>query len=365
MSPSPMKAILPTLFSLALLALAPAAQALPTVWTVNADETVGADFTDLPEAIAAASEGDIIYVAGSAEYYAQISTVRINKRLLIYGPGYLLGQNKLQNGGSTLPARVFDIHIEEGGDGTLIAGLTISNLDINNVSSVYIRSNWIAEEIHCYNVGYALFAQNLLYGYDDYSNISREMDFRIDSCSEVIITHNILLSARISDFYRNGDITLIHNFIADTEINESEGSISFSYNVFSDTDLRYHWAWMSAQCDNNLFLNDCMVPDPLENQGSNVFDVSVAAVCPRITNGPSDALDYYGERIFIPEPGSVAIDINQTGQDAGPFGGSEPYTLAGLPNIPRISSVEAPHFSTTSQGITVRLTLAPEPTQDQ
>ncbi|MDP0495158.1 MAG: hypothetical protein Q7Q73_03020 [Verrucomicrobiota bacterium JB024] len=360
-----MKAILPTLFSLALLALAPAAQAQPTVWTVNADETVGADFTDLPEAIAAANEGDIIYIAGSTENYGQIDPVRIDKPLLIYGPGYLLAQNKLQSGGSTLPARVFSITIGEGGDGTLIAGLTINNLDINNVSSVYIRSNCITEEIDCYNVGYVLFAQNLLYGYDDYSNIFREMNFRIDGCSEVIITHNILLSARVEDFYRNGDITLIHNFIADTEINESEGSISFSYNVFSDVDLRYNWAWRSAQCDNNLFLQDCNVPYTAQNKGSNVFDVPMQNVYPRLVNDLSDALDYYGERIFIPEPGSAAININQTGKDAGPFGGSEPYTLAGLPNIPRISSVEAPHFSTTSQGITVRLTLAPEPTQDQ
>jgi hypothetical protein len=54
------------------------------------------------------------------------------------------------------------------------------------------------------------------------------------------------------------------------------------------------------------------------------------------------------------KPGSPAIGAGTSGQDIGPFGGTTPYVLSGIPSIPAVTGLTIPGSASTTLPVNVK-----------
>lgn len=121
-----------------------------TIWHVNNNPGVFTDFTQLQEAHNSASvvSGDTLYIYGSSIQY---NDVNLNsKALTIIGPGYFLGENTgLQQ--NPLPANINSINIYSTAAGTVLAGLQLYYLSVQNPNVSIVRCLLSSVTIVSYN----------------------------------------------------------------------------------------------------------------------------------------------------------------------------------------------------------------------
>lgn len=320
-----------------------------SILTVNPDPNAGADFTELQQAIDAANANDIIHVAGSA--HSRIPNIRIDKPLSIYGPGFFLVENEAKTGTNMFPAGIHSLQIESGGDGTLISGMILhSSISIFDVTSVYLRGNLIQGELYCQNVGLAVIAQN----YFSHSWGGDQLDFR--DCATVRFRNNIVAAGKEFDCsgYDGATLLFFHHNLFEGRFSLHDVTADIRYNIFYNTN--FDPGFFSLKSLYNVGIGSNPLPFFDVNNLSDVSYNDVFGIAP---NEHSNSLTVDAD--FGLPTGSVARDVLDTGIDAGPYGGTEPYRLSGLPNIPRITSLVAPDFATTSGGLTIELTVESGP----
>mgnify|MGYP005862124449 CR=1 FL=1 len=203
--------------------------ATAATWTVDPDPTAGADFADLQQAIDAANPGDTLHMAGASEPYSYIN---INKPLSLYGPGYFLLENEAAAGSNALPARISNLSISKGADGTLISGFVIEQnfatdpVDSDSISSVYIRGNQIMGEFECFGIKHAVVAGNYFPG-----PIVRFLD-----CPTVRFSNNIVVSDFEFDAYPDSTSNLeFHHNLFRGHFSVNDAAIDIEYSIFYDT----------------------------------------------------------------------------------------------------------------------------------
>ena len=91
-----------------------------TSHTVSNNPANPAQFTEIQEAINAASDGDTIYVAGSATNYGN---VLVNKRVVLIGAGWI--QNGANSRTSITQIDITATTDNGGGSGSVISGFRI------------------------------------------------------------------------------------------------------------------------------------------------------------------------------------------------------------------------------------------------
>ena len=316
-----------SLFTLVLALFASAV--FSTVWNVNNIPGMAAYFNNLDVACTSSdvADYDTLYVYGSPSLY---SDVTITRPLTIIGPGYFLNQNPgLQN--NLTPATVNGILFEVGSSGSLISGMTLTNLNVN-ASNVVVQRNCI--DRLCIYGSNCIVLQNYISNPQMY-----QTEIYVDGAN-YLIANNYIPGAQVGFSFQstgNASGVFANNIV--------EGTCYFYnadvYNcifkcIFDDS----YWGWVFSYDANTSFHHNVF---RAMNNWSWQTDTSIT--------GEGNLYDVPGELYVAtgsPDgyyqlcPGSPARGVGINGQDCGIFGGLEPYRLSGIPAIPTIYEFTAP-----------------------
>lgn len=319
-----------------------------TIWRVNNNTNVDADFTNLRQVNDSSYvlAGDTVLVEGSAINYGYAN---MYKPLYIFGTGYFLNENpKTQANPST--AKISDIDFEVGSEGSVLAGFEVTgSIDIY-ASDVVIKRNYIYG--YCIDVNdnksNVLIIQNYIS-----SSWSTNAIFVDDGCSNIFIQNNFisLTTTTTSDYpiirtSGTGSAIVSNNVIDGTKNIDASQSV-FSNNIIGPID---GLTGSNNQFSNNIFATEIIDtsnhPDPnLVNVDlTTVFDTT-CATC-QSPDGKFQIFDL-----------SVAADYGIDSVDCGMYGGVNPYILSGTPEIPSIYYFNAPTTATTETGLPVKVKI--------
>lgn len=303
-----------------------------------------ADFTDFQTAHDAASDDDIIYVAGSGNSYGSVT---ISKSILVYGPGFFLTSN-LGESAEVSPALFGTVTFQaSGGDdpsGALISGLTTGQINVNS-SNITIKRNRLTLPIFLnstggFSVSSVLIVQNYIVG-SSFNSAVGMIQFNSSSSlfeTGIIIRNNLIHNSTGSgDSIRmsTGDTATIENNI----INDGDlviGNGIFRNNLLLSNDP--HTFDSNTTVTNNISTQaaDLPVPENINSESGTLF----------VTTGSPDGL-------FQLASGSPAEMFGVDNVDAGMYGGPEPYVLSGVPALPTITEIIAPLFGSPSAGLDI------------
>lgn len=299
------------------------------IWRVNNNLGVQADFTTPNAAIAAATAGDTIHIEASASAY---SSLTLNKRLIVRGPGYFLNETtpnpKTQH--LKTSADVSTLTLDLGSRGSIVEGLTITSIYISdsfatvqrcyisflylsntrNIASDTVRNNYIGGGIYVNNSTYK--GHNLIF----YNNIING-------------TINITSSAtsNFTGYFIN------NNFVHSSGGHECSNFI-FQNNIFNAPNFGNYIL-------TNTFVNNIASNGGIPSGNNNQLNVPMAGVY----EGWSSATGFSSDGRYKLKTGSPAIGagiLGGTAVDCGAFGGPAPYVLSGMPSMPSIYDVNMP-----------------------
>jgi hypothetical protein len=337
-------------------------------WIADSDPNHTADFRSAQEAHDGAEEGDVIYFVGSFRHYGDLIAT---KRLTYVGPGYFLGENN-PNFQNLFPARLKTVsltyeisnapsdnvdpeEIISDSSGSVFQGVTIETqlhiiandavfkgcniyyLNINN-SSPFIPAGGIEKRD---NVSTCIFVQSYFSG-----SALIQM-----SCSEVYFGNSIFSAAQIGFGAANGffisSVELENNIFDGSYVNVSDGV--FRNNLFATMQsFRGSRTTAAGNVFNAAFWDNSAAGDTLdESTNTSLADDAFRALF--------DGAGTDGQ--YLPAAGNANLLNGIDGAMVGPFGGSYPYVLSGLPNIPRIIGVDAPRTGPSQGSIPVTLKI--------
>lgn len=311
--------------------------AFAAVYRVNNAGGINANFTDIQTAHDSASAGDTILVEGTTNAYS--TTITLNKKLVILGPGYFLGQNPQTQANFSTALVSGTFNINSGSAGSVIMGLEFT-YDVNiNESNIIFKRNY-SHATYSVNIGTSrsnvVIAQNYLVGPGSYAALTIA-----SGCSNIIVTNNYLGNASSGfslDMDPASSATIVNNiFSGKLDIHNS----SFSNNIISSGALTGA---------NNSLINSLCDATQLPAGSGNLLSTTMTTVFVGATGNSTD-----GQWKLL--GGSPAIAAGASGEDCGIYGGSDPYVLSGMPPIPSIFFYSAPSSGSASQGLPVNIKI--------
>jgi hypothetical protein len=343
-------------FTLLLLAFVSVCNSQPKIWSVSKDAALKSDFSEIQAAIDAASSGDYIYVYPSV--YENGFTLGIP--LIIVGPGYFLGDNPNTQVNKSPATIKGEVTIGTNSSGTILTGLNIENkVTIQSASNILIKRN----RIHSMEISSS--TNILIKGNYIHSNSLYKEDGSFKYYSTINVKNNC------------ASIIIQNNFITTTKINwglDSEAG-AFTYYSFIRTEsttssliennvLNGHFTGSNITFKNNIsragvnkdatacsFYNNISSVDQFGTANGNQANVSMTTVF--IGNATNPSADGQWQL----KNGSPAKGAGLDGIDCGMFGGSDPYVLSGVPDIPAIYFFEAPDGASTTNGLPVHVKI--------
>lgn len=304
------------------------------IWRVNNNPGVVADFSTVAAAVSAPAVGvgDTIYIEGSATNY---NGTTLNKRLTFIGPGYFLSGANSNTGlqANPNPSNIGSIYLDSAASGSVFLGLggltiqnanpagfgtdniTISRCQLNNIALYYspqagtIAESWNVNK--CYigsihgNIG---IAQN----WNVSNNIfAGNLDMPNPANTNNVIRNNIF----------RGYTTLYNGYFANNII----------YTTVNFTNV---------VVKNNLAINNPGGFTSYVGSNGNTSGHTDAQVFQGISGNSTDG--QWRLAASSPAIGAGLTIGAVVNPDAGAFGGSDPYRLSGIPNIPAIYSLTVP-----------------------
>lgn len=328
------------------------------IWTVNNQPSFNADFTNLQAAVDSATAGDIIMLHGSSTSYGSLT---VRKRVVIIGPGYLLGQNDAPNTqANPLPAFINNLTFDSdpSGDidasGSLVTGLTITTLYSSAASQTPINYTVQRCKIDYLRPGSyvtAIFKENLFY----YSPNNAYATLDLNGINNTTFENNIIIRGNGED--------IVHT--------NNQNSGTFKNNTFvsigaDDPEVLIEGDGMSFI--NNLFLGDTIITvinqyglGSVQNNMSNTttFDGIASNItgvnADNLVIGWSNPAGLSLDNRFSTKANAPSIGAGLNGENIGAFTAASPYILSGIPFVPNIYALDAPDFGTTGSGITVNI----------
>lgn len=292
---------------------------------VNNNANTGAQFTVIEAAIAAVAPGDTIYLEGSATKY---TLPGLGKKVTIIGPGYWLDKN-LNTLASKLEATVTgDVTIAPSAAGAVIEGVVFENSVYIAAPSVIIRRCYICQVVY--------FGIRNTTSKDPINKVTITQcyfDKFIDGrmiASDAVITNNI--------FEANGAISLIRNS-------------TIEYNTFFR-------GFKMSQVNGCIIRNNILFGSVLSvtaSTGVNIANNYDASTADFVSDkdlsfdGKCRLTDY-----------SPAMTAGSKGDQVGAFGGTTPYILSGLSDVPHIYDVDAPMAASPASGLKVTVKVKTE-----
>ncbi len=275
-----------------------------TVFRVNNTPAITVPYATLQDAYNAATNGDTIYLEGSAYNYG---TIDVYKRLVFIGSGYFLNENP-ETQSNINASSVSTINFYTGSSGSKITGLSIT-------SSMYFAST---------NLQNMVFVRNFM-----------------NSVSTSYEATNFLFEQNYIPYGLNGqyeNTNIRNNYLGYFSANSINNTLAVYNNVMTvSTTLT------AALCYNNiligyanftnctLFNNVCSETQVPAGNGNQLnVDMENVFVCFTTCTG------YSTDARWHLKTGSPAIGAGSSGEDCGMFGGPNPYLLSGMPAIPAI-----------------------------
>lgn len=295
----------------------------------------GAPYTTIADAVAAAIDGDTIYVDGSSANYSGLT---LTKRVVIIGPGYFLGSNPETQAHPSNATINTVLNFNAGSEGSIIMGMHFThslNINTNNivvkrnrfssssstnfltigssVNNIIISQNFMSLSYNCISISTNATGILIMNNYIETTSPSYHL-ISMSATSEASIYNNIL---------SGGGRLSINNSSVHNNIVMSTGTNSFSNNMVAN--------------------NVCSVTQfPAPNNLQNVVMILVFDL-----SDPSPD----GQYRLIDDPTNPAIGYGLTGIDCGMFGGPDPYRLSGIPNVPAIYQFFAPATGSVTGGL--------------
>lgn len=351
----PISKILLSILTIALFSTAMTAQ---TVYRVNnnpnlsnSSATPPNSYDDINDAIAAASNGDIIYLEPSPSSYGNI--VFLSKSLTFIGNGYYLdgannGNANLQE--NTNLSTVERFSLKAGSEGSTFIGLNVDRFFFDTIAT---NANITIEKCRITDYFLPIYTSNN----NTLNNISVRKCYFINSFSPVNIFDN--------SSYTLNDLTIencIFNITAEVRPSSSSTNLVFRNNTVLGSLLG-----TGLYVANNIFLsssnssfNTCVVRNnvfvanqpgittgPLSTNGNNLIGQTLTDII--VNTGSADG-QY---QLAVGSPAiNGGVDIGGVKPDCGAFGGPDPYVLSGIPDIPTIYELSLPNGNSVPAGTT-------------
>lgn len=309
-----------------------------TIWRVNNNPAIDADFDDINAAIAAASAGDTLYIEGTQYNYGDVT---LDKSLVIIGPGYFLTENDSTQANQS-PAQIWMFTADTAASGSRIYGLEFYNWVKINASNIIFSRNWMVDN---HNIDCAFANEN--------------------DIVDVVITQNFVSNIIGGNKSANG--LIISNNYARTGIVVGSNQSAVIYNnVVGKTISAYN-----SVVKNNINTSNSAVHGGYYDGGNNVWEYNIAdflnwGVPPGVGNigsiDPTEifvdydgSLGYSSDGKWQLKEDSFAAGYGENGVDCGIFGGPSPYILSGLPPVPHIYDAIVPVSGSAASGLTVTI----------
>jgi len=307
----------------------------------NVDES--ADFQSIQAAIddnITVSDGDTLLVEGSSFLYNGFTCDRL---LYIIGPGFRLAENP--RAGATTSYAVINTSAEfaAGAEGSVFSGFVFDDdqstdaVLINGVDNITIMRCFHTRPIDVNStVNSALITQN----YFDRDPI--DTDQSSDLFQAIVFENNIVAS----------------DFDISTSTSSPRTFASVENNLFL-ADIRV----TAGTFRNNIWfpLESSTVNVTAGTEEHNLFFNAVLGT-ENGNQGFTDGTDVFGDRTgrSFDQQWELTDDSEfkgsgHDGTDPGPFGGSNPYILSGVPPLPVIYEIDAPGFGNQETGLPVTI----------
>ena len=291
----------------------PLATSFATVLTVS-NGKIKAQYVQITEAIAAATDGDTIYVHASPTNYSDIT---VNKQLVIIGAGH---RQLLDEGAtSTHTAFVNRINFNTTGSGTTLLGMDIGYITVSRwqaasgVSILRCRIRGTGSSYLSYQtsgtgglVEGCRIDNNLWYhpssgnteGLQFTNNVfGKGATLRFESRHDVIVTNNVFLGDFDAPTDLNNStlqgVVFSDNIIYGRKLNTSATENFFTNNIIYTSGLTAIWDGNFNVNNSNKFVDPLFVNLPADTDGnwSYDYDLSLQANSPGKgtgTDGQSD-----------------------------------------------------------------------------
>jgi hypothetical protein len=313
-------------------------------------------YTTIQAAHDAAVAGDIIYVEPSTVTYGNLACI---KRLTIIGNGYNIDKNA-NTPFDTRTSKLGSVTFDNGSANTLLTGMEVIGMAINDVNitvtrcklpgiSFGVSSNLVAgvnsrgnnASITKSIIGGTLSGQNSTtvanqYGYN--CNISNNIQQgAINSMTNTVISNNVFQLAAVG----GGNLSSINGCSVTNNIYDARG--------LSGT-INYVNTGAGNTISNNICLDLAGSPSGNGNVSFGNSTATFLSANPWSTVANEDAP-------FQLAVGSPAIGIGTGGNNAGAFGGANPYILSGLPAYPVMTNFITTGVGNTSTPLQVSVTV--------
>ena len=305
---------------------------------VNNNTDFDAGFTTLEAAVSSASNGDTIYIEGSATEYAGAV---INKQLTIIGPGFFLSENPKTQANNVAATFNSDITFTTGSDGSTIMGCKVGSGDdvIINASDITVIRN------HLYNIYFNGTSNNILVAQNYVEYLISTWGSPYGQITNSIISNNIIKGQIITG--------------------NSSGSLIVSNNVCLTNYWNFPIDCYNATIQNNILIYDYRTIQPNTgntisynimasdgtNSNGNQYNIDMTSVFADFDG----ALDMSTDGKWKLKDGSPAIGAGSGGTDCGAFGGLSSYILSGIPNLPHIYEADVPASASSESGLQVTI----------
>ena len=307
---------------------------------VNNNTDFDAGFTTLEAAVSHASNGDTIYIEGSATEYAGAV---INKQLTIIGPGFFLSENPQTQANNV--AATFDSHItfSTGSEGSTLMGCKCQfGIDvIINTSDITVIRN------HLYGIRFNGTINNFLVAqnYVQYDISTSFAGSTTGQLTNSIISNNII-KGQIKTGNASGSLIVSNNvYLANSYWDPIDCyNATIQNNILIDINVT-----ISPNSGNTISYN--ILAEDGTNSNGNQYNIDMASVFADFTG----ALQMSTDGKWKLKDGSPAIGTGSGGTDCGVFGGLSPYILSGIPNLPHIYEADVPASASSESGLQVTI----------
>lgn len=318
-------------FTLALLFSLSIGAASATVFRVNnalTENITGRLFKEIQTAHDhfSVKNGDTLMVESSAATYAGF---KCTKRLVIIGPGYLLGDNNGVNG-VVASAKINDnCSFNPGSDGSYFIGMELQYSLYIAASNIYIirsKGDFVL---------YGSSTQTTTSGCKIVSSYCESIT-GYSFNSNVSVTNCIIIQDNSSVPYA----TYENNILVGKNYTWSISAGTFRNNILIDRDAKVNIK--SPNIQNNFAQNGQFGTE----NGNRIYEPADLFTSSTSSDGK-----------YKIKATSPYIAAGYGGTQPGIFGGSEPYVLSGVPPIPIIYDLNVPGTGSASSGLNINVKI--------
>ena len=309
----------------------------------NAPNSPG-QYTDLQEALDAASSGDTIYVSGSMTSYGNIN---IDNQITLVGAGF--NPNNQYN----LKSEIGSVSLKADNDpmnptdasGTTITGFKLSSISIsdNNINDINILRNEITSSINTgskYCQGW-IIKNNILYTIQTYM-------YSTIYATDFVISNNIIKNSM--RYFKSTTILIANNIFPD--------GFSFTGISLATIQNNIFYGGTTSGCNYCTFLNNLSIgADNIFDYDENTAnDANLVNVDPLFMDVSSYTFDFAYD--YHLQEGSPCIGTGTAGEDMGiyggmypfPSGGDIPYQTSPMPSMPQIVNMTIVNYVVPADG---------------